>query len=55
MSKNIINTITNVIGFKLKNTITEVMGEDGKIKHLKASCFFIFILNILESHLFSRI
>lgn len=35
MRKNIINTITNVIGFNLKNTITEVVGEDGKIKHLK--------------------
>ena len=35
MSKNIINTITNVIGFNLKDTITEVITQDGTIKHLK--------------------
>lgn len=34
MSKDL-NTITNVIGFNLKNTITKVIENDGTVKLLK--------------------
>ncbi len=35
MSRSMINTITNVIGFNLKNTVTKVVETDGTIKLLK--------------------
>ena len=33
--KNTLNIITNVIGFKLKDTITTIINPDGTIKMLK--------------------
>jgi hypothetical protein len=35
MNKKVINIITNVVGFNLKDTIIEVVEKDGSLKHLK--------------------